>query len=101
MKAVTIMQFHLLCRRAIIGVLLTGATAMAGSSGKSTIESGKAMEQKLGVRIIEVGDLVGRVRPAEQNDHFFGASLVISPDGTAIAWSDGTLIARWLKQGPN
>lgn len=102
MKVATAMKLHLLCKRAIIVALLTGATAMAGSSGKAILKSVKTMEQVLGVKMIEPGDLGKRSQPdpPSPDDSYAGSALEVSADGTAVVWSDGTLLSRWLKQIP-
>jgi hypothetical protein len=98
MKVLLAMKLHLVCKRTIIGILLTGATAMAGSSDKAIVESVRAMEKTLGVKIIEPGDLGAKGRPTEQSlGVYVGRVIEVSPDGTAIVWSDGTPLAKWLK----
>jgi len=86
----------------IIGVLLVATTAMTGSSGKSIIKSVKTMEQVLGVKMIEPGDLGKRSQPTapSPDDGYVGNAIEVSPDGTAVVWSDGTLLSRWLKMMP-
>jgi hypothetical protein len=75
---------------------------MAGSSGKSIMKSVKTMEQVLGVKMIEPGDLGKRSQPAppSPDDGYVGNAIEVSPDGTAVVWSDGTLLSRWLKMMP-
>lgn len=88
------MEMHLLARRAIIGILVAGVTVMAGAPDNGVIESVKAMEQTLGVKIRTLGELQSKVQPSEKsraNSH-----VAISPDGTSFAWSEGTLMDRWL-----
>ena len=87
------MEVHLLAKRAIIGILAAGVTVMAGADN-GVIESVKAMEQALGVKIRALGELQSKVQPSEKsraNSH-----VAISPDGTSFAWSEGTLMDRWL-----
>jgi len=83
---VIVMKLHL-CKRAIIGAFLAGATVMAGTSSKSVIESVKSMEREFGLAITEPGQLARHLRRSQQipvNYNIFAP--VISPDATAIAW---------------
>jgi len=82
------MTFHLLCQRAIIGVLLIGVTGMSGASDQTIIEAVRAMERKFGVMVIDHFDLKSRVRRAQHipDNYVFDVST-ISPGGTAIAFS--------------
>jgi hypothetical protein len=102
MKMATIMRFHLPCKRVIVGVFLVATTATAGSSGKGIIKSVKTMEQVLGVKMIEPGDLGNRSHATapSPDDGYAGNAIEVSADGTAVVWSDGTLVSRWLKQIP-
>jgi hypothetical protein len=87
-KAVTAMGLHLRCKRAIIGALLAGVTAMAGAPSKTIIESVKAMERERALTMMWHFDLVRSVRRTQQiPDNYSLFVSAISPDGTAIAWS--------------
>jgi hypothetical protein len=88
MKVVIDMELRLLCKSAIIGVFLAGATAMTSASDNGIIESVKAMERELGLAIAPpFGELFRRPSPARQSpDTYVGGGPGISPDGTAIAW---------------
>jgi hypothetical protein len=89
MNMVIVMEFNLLCKGAIIGALLTGATVMTGAFDKTIIERVKAMERELGLAIAPpFGDLSLVPRPSRLNhDTYISCgTLAISPDGTAIAW---------------
>jgi hypothetical protein len=88
------MEVHLLARRAIIGILVAGVTAMAGSPENGVIESVKAMEQALGVKIKTLGELHSKIQLSEKSRAT--SHVAVSPDGTAFAWSEGTLMDRWL-----
>jgi hypothetical protein len=46
------MEFHLLCKTAIICGLLVGATGMAGASNKAILEAINAMERQFGLTTI-------------------------------------------------
>lgn len=83
-----------LARRAITGILAAGVTAIAASSDNRVIESVKAMEQTLGVKIRTLGELHSKVQPSEKSRAH--SHVAISPDGTAFAWSEGSLGDRWL-----
>lgn len=88
MKGVIVMEFHILCKRAIIGLLFAGTTAMASASSKEIIESVNAMERELGVTITTGFDLASSVRRVQQiPDNYGSFGLAISPDGITIAWS--------------
>ena len=81
------MEFHLVCKRAIIGALLVAATAMAGASNKTIIEAVKAMERELGLMTISAPILAIQIAERRQDpDHYARSAPTISPDGTAIAW---------------
>lgn len=83
------MTFNLLCKRAIIGMLLIGVTGMAGTSDQTIIEAVRAMEREFGVTITDCSNLPDMVRRA-QHIPYVGYSLhvsAISPDGGTIAWS--------------
>lgn len=88
MKVVIDMELRLLCKSAIIGVFLAGATAMTSALDNGIIESVKAMERELSLAIAPpFGDLFRRPSPARQSpDTYVGGGPGISPDGTAIAW---------------
>jgi WD40 repeat protein len=83
-----VMTFHLLCRRAIMGLLLVGVTGMTGVSDQTIIEAVRAMEQKFGVTITDSSILPDLVRRAQHIPFGYSHHVsTISPDGTAIAWS--------------
>jgi hypothetical protein len=87
-EGVIIMGLHLLFKGAIIGALLAGVTAMAGASSKKLIESVKAMERELGLKITWHFDLATSIRRTRQIPYNYNLYLsAISPDGTALAWS--------------
>jgi len=101
MKVLIVRKFQLLRRCTVIGALLAGATTMMGASDKTTLESVKVMERSLGLTIAEPGALSSGIRRAEQNaGTYLGGPPAISPDGTAIAWLNGTIMAQLLKQVP-
>jgi WD40-like Beta Propeller Repeat len=87
-----VMRFDLHCRFALIGALVLESTAMVGASDKMMIESVRAMERQLGLKIMRYSDIAGSVRPTQQPlDTYFG-QIEVAPDGTAIA--------LWLKTVP-
>jgi hypothetical protein len=83
-----VMEFGTLFKRAMLGTLLAGATAMAGDSNRAIIKSAKAMEGQLGLTIttrFEMGRSIRRTQQIPNGYTLLGPS--ISPDGTALAWS--------------
>lgn len=88
MRLVTIMEFHLFSKWAIICALLTAATAMAYASNKTIAESVKSMERELSLKIMWQFDLASSVRHTRKipNDYSLYVSS-ISPGGTELAWS--------------
>jgi hypothetical protein len=75
-------------KRALLGTLLAGATAMAGDSNKLIIESAKVMEREQGLTLttrLEMGQQIRRTEKIPYGYTLLGPS--ISPDGTAVAWS--------------
>lgn len=86
MNVVIIMQLSPLCKLAIIGALLAGATAMAGAPDKTIMESVKAMERELGLTITTPDALFRSVRQTQVPDNYFLLPPAISPDGNALAW---------------
>ena len=89
MKGVMIMQYHLLRKWVFIGALMMiGATIMTSASDKKIIESVKAMERELGLKITDPHELSQRVRRTQQIPVEYDFFMpVVSPDGTTIAWS--------------
>jgi hypothetical protein len=85
------MKLTICFKRAILGTLLAGATAMAVDSNQVIIESVKVMEQEQGLMIttrFEMGRMIRRAQQIPYGYTLSGPS--ISPDGTALAWSSYT-----------
>jgi hypothetical protein len=92
------MQFHLICKRAIIGALLIGATVMAGTSTKQIIDDVKVMEQEWGVAMMSSFKVSTQFagRRLIPNNHVKSPPM-ISPDGTALAWWSFPVMAQGEK----
>lgn len=85
---VTVMKLKICFKRALLGTLLVGATAMAGDSNKVIIESVKVMEREQGLTIATRFEMGRRIRRTQQiPDGYTLSGPSISPDGTALAWS--------------
>jgi hypothetical protein len=92
------MKGKLVCHCILISALLAGASARTGAAGKTVLKSIAVMEQMRGVKLIEKGELHSKIPPPVPGlGTYAGRVLEISPDGSALGWSEGTPVAKWLQ----